>query len=331
MDRSHSNWRRIWPGFLISVVALATLLYFVDWQELRHSLSQANYLFLLPASLLYIFGLTSRARAWHILLGKQLHYRHVFLTMNAGYLLNNTLPLRLGELGRAWLLGRRGFGFWRVVSTILIERSFDMLIASGLTIGTLPIVFGSTRTTYILIVAVILMGLSILYFLARYQEMVLKFFDRFSAGNSQIGGWIRSHLGSFLAGLAALKDPLRFTGAFGWMVVGWTFALGAQFLLIRAFLPQANLLWAAVTLGISALGVAVPSSPGYLGIYEAALVGALSLFGVSFSTALAYAFISHIQYLLITGIIGAYALIQEGEALGSLYRNVRRKIDSKSM
>jgi uncharacterized membrane protein YbhN (UPF0104 family) len=206
-----------------------------------------------------------------------------------------------------------------------------MLIASGLTIGTLPIVFGSTRTTYILIVAIILMGLSILYFLARYQEVVLKLFDRFSAGKSQIGGWIRSNLGSFLAGLAALKDPLRFAGAFGWMVVGWTFALGAQFLLIRAFLPQANLLWAAVTLGISALGVAVPSSPGYLGIYEAALVGALSLFGVSFSTALAYAFISHIQYLLITGLIGAYALIQEGEALGSLYRNVRRKIDSKSM
>jgi uncharacterized protein (TIRG00374 family) len=179
--------------------------------------------------------------------------------------------------------------------------------------------------------AVVLIGLLILYFLARYQEQVLTLFDRFSAGKPQIEERSRSRLNSFFDGLIALKDPQRFLSAFGWMALGWALGLSVQFMLILSFLPQAKLLWAAVALGVSALGVAVPSSPGYLGIYEAALVGALALFGVSFSSALAYAFVSHIQYLLITGIIGAYALVQEGEALGSLYRTVRKRLNSQSM
>jgi uncharacterized membrane protein YbhN (UPF0104 family) len=74
--------------------------------------------------------------------------------------------------------------------------------------------------------------------------------------------------------------------------------------------------------------VAVPSSPAYVGVLEAAWIGGLSVFGVAASTALAYALASHLLNIVITGVLGVYAVGRAGESLGNLYaqiRNVRSK------
>ena len=82
-------------------------------------------------------------------------------------------------------------------------------------------------------------------------------------------------------------------------------------------------------ISVAMIGIALPSSPGFIGVYEAAYVGALSVFGVSYESALAFALVDHVFYIGLTGIVGAYALIREGLSLSQLARRVQQERSSE--
>jgi hypothetical protein len=81
--------------------------------------------------------------------------------------------------------------------------------------------------------------------------------------------------------------------------------------------------WGIFADSVLAMGIAVPSAPAAIGVFEAALVGALSLLGVSTSLALAYAIMMHFLQFLITGILGFYAISKEGRSLQKLFAEVQ--------
>ena len=61
------------------------------------------------------------------------HIRDVFFADGEGYLLNNFLPFRLGELGRAFLLSRKsGMTFSEILPTIIIERAVDLAFSAAI-------------------------------------------------------------------------------------------------------------------------------------------------------------------------------------------------------
>jgi uncharacterized membrane protein YbhN (UPF0104 family) len=74
---------------------------------------------------------------------------------------------------------------------------------------------------------------------------------------------------------------------------------------------------------VAALGIAVPSAPGALGVYESAVTWSLSLLGLDPARAVAYAIVLHFWNYLINGLVGAYALARDGESLASIYRQAR--------
>jgi hypothetical protein len=130
-------------------------------------------------------------------------------------------------------------------------------------------------------------------------------------------------LPAFFNGLAVLTDTRIFLRASGWMLVNWGIAILQYYLIMAAYFPSPSLLWAAFTMGVSALGVAAPSSPGAVGILELSIVGSLAVFGLDPSAALAYAFTLHIIQYLVTGVIGGYALFRDGESLAGMYTRLR--------
>jgi uncharacterized membrane protein YbhN (UPF0104 family) len=202
-----------------------------------------------------------------------------------------------------------------------------MLFAVSLLLVTLPFVIEMPEARQVawVIGAVVLLGLAIFYLLARSQERVLALFDKLGGRWPRLVAFGHDRLGSFLTGLSALADPARFLAAFGWMGVSWILAIFVQYFVLKAYVPDAQVLWAAFALGVAALGVALPSSPGSIGIYETAFVGALAVVDVPFSQALAYALTTHVMYYLVTGIFGSYALVQEGESLTNLFRTIRKQ------
>ncbi len=314
------------PGLAVSAISLGIVLYFADLRKLSEALRLANYRLMLLAIPVTLTWLGVRGLVWRTLLQDKASYSAVFWTLNEGYLLNNLLPFRLGEVGRGFLLSRKSpLEFWQVLSTIVIERILDLAMAVGLLLSTLPFVVGATwaRQASLAVGGAVILGLAVLYILARNRRRAQSLFERLG----QRWPWMLRLGGravtSFLSGLSVLTDGFRFLRAVGWMIVNWLVAIFQYYVLVHAFFPDARLLWAAFSLGVAALGIAAPSSPGALGVLELSIVGALSLFGLDPSTALALAITTHIVQYLVTGALGAYALARDGESLIGLYRRVR--------
>ncbi len=317
---------RMLPGLLVTVVAIVALLYFVDLDALQQAFALADYRWL-PLAILIFFGtLFARAKAWRTILEEKATFKDTFFVLNQAYLLNNVLPFRLGELGRALLLGQRiGLGFWRVLSTVVVERVFDLGFAAGLLFATLPLVVGGAGwalNAAIVAGVLVLVGFVALFVMASNPQPTRRFFERLAKPWPKLQHWLGEKLSSFLEGLSALKDTRRFLRVGFWMLLAWFFNVAWYYALMRSFLPDAQWLWAFFAIAVSSLGVALPSSPGYIGVLESALVGALSLFGVDPSIALAYAVAAHLLYFAITGILGIYGFWQQGQSLGDVYRKL---------
>ena len=331
--QSKKDWQRVVPGLVVSLIALAVVLYFVDIRKFFTALHQANYFLIAAGLLLSLVWLFVRAAFWRTLLQGKATYSQTFLTICEGYLLNNILPFRLGEVGRSFLMSHKTkISFWQVLSTIVIERVLDVGFAAGLLLITLPLVMNARGrgnvnvSTNMAISAglLVLLGLVTLYILALNHQRALAIFEKL-AGRwpflLRLGG---NMIPAFFSGLEVLTNGQLFLSALGWMLLNWLVAIAEYYVLLMAFFPNGKLLWSAFTLAVAAFGVAVPSSPGSIGVLEGAFLVALATFGVDSSTALAYAITAHLMGYLTNGLLGAFALGKDGESLTDLYSRVRQ-------
>jgi uncharacterized protein (TIRG00374 family) len=313
---------RILPGLVISVIALVIVFRVLDLKKFVLVVQQADVFFLFLGILSEILWLIVRGFFWRTLLQKKVSYRDSFITINEGYLLNNILPLRLGEIGRAFLIGRKAhIDFWQVIPSILIERALDLAFAAGIFLSTLPFVIGVSwaRQAAITIAFVVTIGLAGIYILARNRQQVLAWIERLGQRWSLVGRLAGRRLVAFFDGLAIITDSRLFLEALGWETLNWLVAVLQYYLFLRAFFPDPSLLWVLFALGVGALGIAAPSSPGAIGVFEAALVGALLVLGVNASAAAAFAISVHITGYVITSLIGGYGLYKDGESLSGMY------------
>ena len=328
MSNFWKSARRWLPGTLISLVAIAVILYFVDLQRFVDAILSANYWLLLTIFPISIIWLAVRGMVWRTILRKRASYRDVFLTLCEGYLLNNFLPFRLGEIGRAFLLGRKSkLGFMEVLPTIIIERILDLAFAAAILLSAVPFVVGAAGAGKIAMIigGVVVVGLVALYILARNRDWALSLFQRLSARWPGLHERGEDFLVSLFSGLSILTDGWLFVRVLLWMTLDWAISIFQFYLLVLAFFPQATPIWSLFGLGAVAFGNAIPSLPGAVGTFEGALGGALMLLGGNESTALAAALTSHLFNYLSTGIIGLYALSSEGETLMGIYRQLRKR------
>ena len=332
MSNFWKSIRRWLPGVLISLVAIAAILYYVDLQRFVEAISSANYWLLLVVFGCLMIWLAIRGIVWRTILRGRASYKDVFLTLCEGYLLNNFLPFRLGEIGRTFLLGRKSrLGFMEVLPTIVIERILDLTFAAAILLSAVPFVVGAGGAGKIAVIigAVMVLGLLALYALARNQEWALGLFQRLSArwpGLQERGG---DFLTPLFSGLSILTDGWLFVRVLLWMTLTWAIAILEFYLLILAFFPQATPIWSLFGLGAVAFGNAIPSLPGAVGTFEGAFAGAITILGGDRSTALAAALTSHMFNYLSTGIIGLYALSSEGETLMGIYHQLMKRQEKK--
>lgn len=315
-------------GLSLAVSLLAMVLAFKDVSlaEVWQALSAANYFYVALAAALVYIGLHARAMSWHTILNRAIPYARVFDALNEGYLLNNILPLRLGELGRAYLISRgQNIRTSQALSSVLVERVIDLCMVVGMLGVFLPLVTGIelARQAAIASILVTLTALIGLFVLARSRELVLsgvRWGLSFVPQLSALHWEARAH--AFIDGMATLQDGKRFFTAAFWSLNAWILAgVGASFLLFAFDLPlaQNNFLTAGFfVLVIAGLGVAVPSAPASAGVMELAIITALKTFNIEGSAALSYALMFHAVNFGVTNLLGFIALSREGETLTHL-------------
>jgi uncharacterized protein (TIRG00374 family) len=294
----------------------------LDLRKFVQAIQQADLRFFFAGILSELLWLIVRGFVWRTLLQNKASYHDVFITINEGYLLNNILPFRLGEIGRAFLIGRKAhLDFWQVLPSILIERSLDLAIAVGLFLTTLPFVIGISWAKQAAIGTgiIVLTGLATIYLLARNRHRVLGWIDQAGQRWALVKKLAGRRVIAFFDGLEIITDGRLFLRALGWEGLDWLVSVLQYYLFLRAFFEAPSLLWVLFALGVGALGIAAPSSPGAIGVFEAVLVGALVVFGLDASPATAFALSVHFTSYIVTSLMGGYGLYKDGESLSSLY------------
>jgi len=252
-------------------------------------------------------------------------YMDVLFSAGEGYLLNNFLPFRLGEIGRVFLLSRKsGMAFSEILPTVIIERVVDLAFSAAILLAALPYVTdsqGSERIGYI-VGGVVIFGLAMMYVLARNNKWALDTFHKLSARWTVLHKFGGSFLESFLDGLGVLTNGWLFIRFLFWMTFNWVVALVAYYTITLAFFPQAKPEWTLFILGAAAFGGAIPALPGGVGTFEGAISAALFVFTHDQSTSLAVALTARLYNYLNSGVIGGIGLMREGETLAGVYRQL---------
>ena len=319
--------KRWLPGAIVSILLIAVILYFVDLRAMVDAVRRANYVLLLIAFALGFLWLFIRAIVWRTLLRNRATLSDVYFTIGEGYLLNNFLPFRLGEVGRAFLLSRKsGMQFMEVLPTIVIERAMDLGYSAVILLAALPFVVGAEGTERIgyIVGAVVLAGFVILYLLARYNQWALDLFHKLSMRWPALQKFGGSFLESFFAGLGVLTDGWLFLRFLFWMTLNWAIAIVSYYLIIKAFFPQAQVVWGMFGLGAAAFGGAIPSLPGAVGTFEGMFGGAITLLTGDQSTALAVALTGRLYNYVNSGVVGGLGLLREGQTLSGVYEQLKK-------
>jgi glycosyltransferase 2 family protein len=321
-----SSVRLLLP-FALSAILLVLLINALRGQadQLTAALRSANWLLIAPAIGLYFVGVWLRSARWGLLLpAHAVNTSTLFRALVVGFTVNNLLPLRMGEIARAYLLARWAqVSYAATVASLLVERMLDGLSLALLLLLALPLVpsppaylwlVGTVAGCGFLAAACVLalaawrasLLISLAHFVARF------FPERFRAT-------LVTAADSFARSLALVHDPGRLARLLGLSLVAWCAELGLFFVLlfslgITGSYPQALLVGSAAN-----FATLLPSSPGYAGTFDAALTKvAQDALDISAGLAGAYDIIVHATLFLPVVVVGTLVLWRSHVSFGQI-------------
>ena len=289
----------IWLGFAVSAFFLFLAVRNVPPSEVWDALSQSDYWWAVPSIALLFLAQLVRALRWQWLFTPATRppYGPAFEATLLGQCFNNILPARAGEIARILALHRTaGTSRAETTSTVVVERLFDVLVLLALLFVFAPWLPHVTwlHTAAILAVLLVVATVSAVVVLLRWGErpflVLLRPLARLGLVSLERA---EQAAASFVRGAASLRDPRLAAPALFLTVVSWIpIALGAWVLMIGFHLGLSPLAGLLVTIA-TGLSLVLPSSPGAVGVFEAAAVVGLKAYGIEKADALSFALVLH--------------------------------------
>jgi uncharacterized protein (TIRG00374 family) len=322
------SWR-IWLGVVITLVFLGIAFRGQDFNAIRQALRDFNYIYLIPALALLFTGIWFRAVRWRILLKPvvEISSRDVFPIVIIGFMANNILPLRAGELARTYALSSKtGAKKSSTLATIAVERLFDGITMLGFILISATVISLTSNLRHLAIIAFIIFTCGILFLVlltlsGNWRDRILQIV--LGPLPETMADRIERMAESFLVGLGVLRRRRDLALVAAYSVIAWSFEASTYWMIAKGFgdplaaalTPAAALL----TTGVANLATLIPSSPGYVGPFETGVKwvveGAL---GVNGSLALSYAILVHATLFFPVTILGLFVLWRERISLGQL-------------
>ena len=303
-------------SFLVSGVLLYYSLRGVDWAGVWRTVTGAKWGYLAGGAAITSCSYFLRSVRWRILLNAEGKFSvgTVFWANMAGYLGNNFLPARAGELLRSVLISSRSaLSNTYVLTTALSERLMDVIaLVLGasvvlLSVDPKPRWMEDLSRTMAIVAAVGAITIMVLPHTGKLLETILQ--------RIPLPGGLRKTLirlaGQILLGMRAFHDWGRFAGFVFLTLVIWTFDSAAAIVTARGLGLNFSFGVALLLLTGMGLGSALPSTPGYVGVYQFVAVSILTPFGIPRDAALAYILVVQVSgYVVVTlfGLPGLYML-----------------------
>ncbi len=305
------NTLKIALGFALSLGCGYLAVRDVAWSEVVPAFRSVD-LGLLSLSTLWL-GLVFLVRAyrWQALLAPVawVPVSVFFSATLIGFMGNNVLPLRAGEVLRLYTLARLGpVSVSHAVATGTLDRVFDMLLV-GLFLGLgLPLIpaLESYRATNMLFLGLVVLLLGSGWWLVRADN---------PSWVRRVPQRIQPRVEEFLDSLRVLRSGPLLLKTLAFSTVIWGGMVIYFWLLLYACAFSLPFEAAFVVLLLLAVGVALPAAPGFIGVFQYAVVLALSFFSVPKEEALSFSLVAHLaQYVPIT-LGGLFLLLRSGLSL----------------
>jgi len=300
------------------------VLYKIDLRKVWTFAQHANAWLLLLTVVLATLTFPVRTIRWRLILrdagGARLPFPPLWHATTIGFMANNLLPARAGEVARAYVASRQlPVRFSTALGSIAVERAFDALVMLGLMAVAIAApsfpahaqVAGRSLSTIAASTAVLFGAFLLVAFLiANRPTPWLVLVERIARRvlPARVADRVVRAADGIVEGLAVLKSPARFAGVVFWSLVQWIINAAAFAICFRAFglavPPEAALLLQ----GIIGFGVAVPATPSFIGVFEAATLVTLQLYGVESSLAVSYALTYHLTTFLPITLLGLWSL-----------------------
>lgn len=308
------NWK-FWLSLAISAVALYLALRGVRFDEFFEALARAELVWLIPAAVAFGLTLALRAWRWSALMGGT-PFNTTFHAMNIGYMLNMSLPARVGEIGRAYVMGERSsVSMARSLSSIVIERLIDLITVIALfavmsQFIPVPQVFSAAALALGAVTVAAVAALALAVWQSDRAERIVRAIvaDRL---HRDAEPWLR-RLRDLIAGFRVYREPRVFWLSLALTAALWLTSAGVAFAFLRAFTPDARPDAAGFVMVVANLGGAVPSAPGGLGVVQLFAQQSLVIpFKINESLAIAFAFVWSLTQqlaLIVLGVIGLWRI-----------------------
>ena len=266
-----------------------------------------------------------RVPRWKLLLrhedGSAIATRPMWNAVSIGFAANNVLPLRAGEFLRVAAISRLApVSFAAALSSVAVERVIDGLIAVsllgiGLVSGHLEASSGMGSKAEIIGIACLAVIVAAILAAWRREQVIRLATTLLPSG--KLSTRLITFADHVLQGLSALRDPRRAVPVVLWSVAIWLVNGAAFYVMFKAFDFNVPFTGALVVQGAAMIGIAVPSTPGFVGVLETAIFGALLLYGVDQAHGLAYGILYHVTTFIPITLLGATAAVATGTELRS--------------
>jgi glycosyltransferase 2 family protein len=311
--------RSAWPAILTVLLAVV-LLYFtlhdLDWKSFWEAIRNGRYeilLFIIPTVSLNYF---IRATRWSVFIHseKKVPVISIFWANMIGYMGNAYLPARAGEILRSVFLGReKQLGVSFVLATALTERILDVIAL--VIIGSVAILgqnsIPSELQNAVWVTAGIgVTGLIFILVMPYQEKLVFSVLNKLPLHN-KFRVMLNEQISRFLIGMRSLQNAKRLISFIALTIIIWLVDALINVISVHIIGQNLNIGQALILLAALGLSSAIPSTPGYIGVYQFVAVIVLVPFGFSRSDALAYILISQIlSYGIITfwGLIGLWQI-----------------------
>ena len=314
--RTYSRLGKSLIGVGISAAFIWFVLRGVNLDEVRARFVDIN-LAAVPAVLLLLVGVfLLKALRWKCLIAplRRVSLMRCFKVIVIAFMVNNTVPLRGGDLLRAHLLGRyENISRAMILTTVALDRIFDLLAllsVSGLALLLIPLpgwMFKAmTALGCVLIVAVA----GVLIFKNsrhRVEAWILRWGARLP---EKLRGLLMGILEQLHAGLGSATGKTRMAMIYGIAIVEagvWVVLTGMTLSMIGIKVPVGALL---STIVATDLGVMIPAAPANVGVFEFAVMTTLEFFQIAKSVALSGAMLLHAVHVIPIALLGLVFLLQ---------------------
>jgi uncharacterized protein (TIRG00374 family) len=307
--RQDRNRRAFWFAAVVGIPASAVFLLLAvrgaDLDAVWLTLQNVRWTPLAFAVAAMGFVYWVQAARWRRIAATSATQRQYFDWVVSGVAVNNVLPGRIGDFLRARWVSRGAFSGGRGLATVVLDRLFDLFVLAVFLLATLPLVTDETwvdRIVYGSVLALLAFWIGIL--------AARSYTRRRPRARRHHRGLARRFARDTLEGLSEPIGSFRTTELVALSVAAWLAWAVAAVLVGRAVGLELTLVEAVFVTAAINLGVAIPSSPGFVGTYQWLGVSALALFGVSQEAGLAFAIVMQAVWFVPTTLVGGVFLVR---------------------